>query len=58
MKLENLTGGAAVGAALVVWLTHGGDYSMEEIVAMSVGAGSVITYAVGLVERFIGWRGE
>ncbi len=51
MNLEKLTGGAAVGAGVVVWLTHSGDFTVEEIVAMSVGLGSAITYAVGVIER-------
>lgn len=53
MNLEKLTGGAAVGAGVVVWMTHGGEFTLEEIAAMSLGLGSVITYVVSLVERFL-----
>lgn len=53
MKLENLTGGAAVGTAFVVWFVHGGDYSVEEVVAMSAGASAVVTFLVGLFNRFV-----
>lgn len=53
MKLEKLTGGAAVGAAIVVWFTHGGDYTIEEIAALAVGLGSTVTYVVTLAERLL-----
>ena len=51
MKYESLTGGQAVGAALVVWLTHGGEWPVESIAAMAVGTGAAITYIAGWVER-------
>ena len=53
MNFEKLTGGAAVGAGVVVWFTHGLDFTVEEIAAMSVGLGAVVTYAAGMVERLI-----
>lgn len=54
MAFEKLTGGAAVGAAVVVWFTHGKEFSIEEIAALSVGLGSAITYVVGMIERALG----
>ena len=53
MKFDKLTGGAAVGAGLVVWLTHGRDFNIEEVAAMAAGLGAVVTYAVNLFERFL-----
>ncbi len=53
MKLEKLSGGAAVGAAVVVWFTHGGDFTLEEIAALSLGLGASITYVVNLAERLL-----
>ncbi len=58
MNLERLTGGAAVGAALVVLYTHGKEYSLEEIAAMATGLGAVVTYGANLVERFMKWNGS
>ena len=55
MNMERLTGGAAVGAGLVVFYTHGENYSIEEIAAMATGLGAAITYVVSLAERFMGW---
>ena len=55
MNFEKLTGGAAVGAAVVVWLTHGGDWSIEEVAPMAAGLGAAITYVVNAVERLLGW---
>lgn len=52
-NVQKLTGAAAVGTAVVVWATHGGDWSLEEIAALSAGAGSALAYVVKLVERFI-----
>lgn len=54
MKFEKLTGGAAVGAGVIVWATHGMDFSIEEVVTMAAGLGAVVTYIVNLVERFMG----
>ena len=51
MNLEKLTGGTAVGAALVVWYTHGGDWTEVEIGALTAGAGAAITYVVRLAEK-------
>ena len=51
MNFEKLTGGAAVGAAVVVWATHGGGWSIEEVVPMAVGLGAAITYVVNFFER-------
>ena len=51
MNFEKLTGGAAVGAGIVVWLTHGGDFNIEEIAAMAVGLGSAITYVISRLEK-------
>ena len=53
MNLERLTGGAAVGAALVVLYTHGEEYTLEEIAAMAVGLGAVVTYVANLIEKFL-----
>ena len=58
MNLEKLTGGAAVGAGIVVWLTHGRDFDVAEIAALSVGLGAAITYAVSRVERLMKWSGD
>ncbi len=58
MNLEKLTGGAAVGAGVVVWLTHGGEYNVEEVAAMSLGLGAAVTYAVSQVERLMKWLGR
>ena len=57
MNYEKLTGGAAVGAALVVWVTHGSTFAVEEIAIMAAGAGAAVTYLVGLAEEFIGRSG-
>lgn len=51
MNLEKLTGGAAVGAGVVIWATHGREFAVEEVVAMAAGLGAVITYLVSLIER-------
>ena len=51
MNLEKLTGGAAVGAGIVVWVTHGGDFNIEEIAAMALGLGSAITYVISRLEK-------
>ncbi len=56
MNFEKLTGGAAVGAAVVVWVTHGRDFNIEEIAAMAMGLGATITYLVNLIERMLGGR--
>lgn len=53
MNLEKLTGGAAVGAAVVVWATHGGEFDIAEVATMSVGLGAAITYVVNQVERLL-----
>lgn len=50
MNMERLSGGAAAGAALAVFLTHGADYSIEEIAALATGFGAAITYLVKLGE--------
>lgn len=50
MNMNKLTGGAAVGAAIVVFFAHGKDFTPEEIVAMSAGVGTAINYVVNLVE--------
>ncbi len=53
MKFEKLSGGAAVGAAVVVWFTHGADFTLEEIAALSIGLGAAVTYVVTLAERLL-----
>lgn len=50
----SLTGGLAVGAAVAVLLTHGGDYSVEEIGALAAGLGTAINYMVKVLERVLG----
>ena len=58
MNIERLTGGAAVGAAVVVWATHGREYNVEEIAAMALGLGAAITYVVNQIERVKNWLGD
>ncbi len=51
MNVPKLTGGTAAGAALVVFFTHGADYTLEEIAALTAGAGAAITYLITMLER-------
>ena len=53
MNNERLAGSMAVGAGVVVLFTHGSDYSVQEIAALSAGAGGLITYVVNLMNRFL-----
>lgn len=55
---SKLTGGAAVGAAIAVYLTHGGDYQFEEIAALSAGIGAAVTYLAAKIDRLMAWKGE
>lgn len=55
MPNTQLTGGMAVGLGVVVWLTHGGDWTPEQIGALSAGLGAAITYTVRMAERLLGF---
>lgn len=54
MKFENLSGGAAVGAAIAVFFTHGdATWGKEEVAVLAIGLGAAITYVVGAGERLV-----
>ena len=48
-------GGLAIGAALAVLYTHGGDYAQAEVATLGAGAGALVTWAGRMIERFIAW---
>lgn len=50
--LTNLSGAAAVGMALAVWYTHGGDWAEVEIGMLGAGMGAAIKYVVSWVDQF------
>lgn len=54
MQFDKLSGGMAVGAAIVILLAHGKDFTLEEITILSAGVGTVVTYLAGIANKLLG----
>lgn len=54
MQFDKLSGGMAVGAAIVIFLTHGKDFTLEETAILSAGVGTIVTYLAGIANKLLG----
>ena len=53
MPKGDLTGAAGVGAMCAVFITHGGDFTWEEVTAIGSGITSVAAFGAQMIRQLV-----